>query len=291
MNHTLRCGALSAVISDRGGELCSLACKGNELIWQGDGIHWNAHAPLLFPICGKVQNDRYFWQGKSYPLSIHGFLSGSQMSVISADEKTLSLLLCDSDESRTVYPFAFELRLDWRLTENALTCTATVRAGESSLPFSFGAHPGFALPCGKDSFEGASIVFDHSPDIRKVELTDNGFYTGTLSDFELTDDNRLPLSPDPALGCGLFLAIPSDDRSLTLSADSLAVDLRVNFPDFPYLGLWHDGGDFICIEPWQGLPALDTAETAFENKPASIILAPREQKSFRFTITPLEKGA
>lgn len=290
MNHILHCGALSAVVSDKGGELCSLCVDSNEAIWQGDAIHWNAHAPMLFPICGKVQNDRYSWQGKYYPMPIHGFLSASQMSVLSADQTSVSLLLTDSDLSRPVYPFSFAIGLDWALTDASLTCTATVRANETALPFSFGAHPGFALPYGEQGFKDASIVFAGDAPVRKVELTENGFFKGVFSDFELTDGRCLPLDPDPALGCGLFLEVPSDARSLTLSADALSFDLRIDFPDFPYLGLWHDGGSFICIEPWQGLPAPDADESAFENKPASILLAPGEQRQFVFAITPLAKS-
>lgn len=289
MNYLLHSEALSAVVSDQGGELCSLTLIGEELIWQGDTVHWNAHAPLLFPICGKLRNDRYFWQGNCYPMSIHGFLSSSKMSVLSANPTSVSLLLSDSYESRAIYPFAFTLRIDWMLTEDTLTCTATVQANETALPFSFGAHPGFALPYRQQGFDGASITFAQNSPICKVDLTENGFFKGTFSDFDLIDGNRLPLSPDPALGCGLFLKIPPNNRSLILSANTLTADLRVAFPDFPYLGLWHDGGDFICIEPWNGLPALDAEETTFEHKPASILLSPNTQKQFVFSITPTMK--
>lgn len=291
--YTLTCGLLSALVSEQGGQLCSLKHSGRELIWQGDGVHWSEHAPLLFPICGKVQNDRYTWQGQSYPMPIHGFLSNSAMTLVHADEASLTLALTDTPESRAIYPFPFTLTVKWSLTDRALTCETTVQAGDKPLPFSFGAHPGFALPYNiyKEGFGNASVVFDHPCLPRRVGLTENGFFTDTFSDHPLANGNTLPLSPDPALGCGLFLEIPADSRSLTLTSEGLPVDLRLEFADFPYLGLWHDGGDFLCLEPWHGLPAPDAPESSLEDKPAVLVLAKGDQKTFRYTILPLSKQA
>lgn len=291
MNYSLHCGPLAASISDIGGQLCSLTYDGNELIWQGDGIHWSEHAPNLFPFCGKVPSDRYSWQGKSYPMPIHGFLSASQMTPVSANDRSLVLSLTDTPASRAVYPFSFALTLRYTLTDRSLICEATVQAGDTPLPFSFGAHPGFALSYNKEGFERASIVFDHFDSIHRVGLTENGFFTGKFSDYPLAGGNTLPLTPAPALGCGLFLDLPAEMRALTLCAPTLPVDLRLEFADFPYLGLWHDGGDFLCLEPWQGLPAPDSPECRLEDKPATLLLAEGEQKSLRFSIIPIPKQA
>ena len=49
---------ISADIDLHGAELTSLKKQGSdeELIWTADKEYWNRHAPMLFPIVGKVWN-------------------------------------------------------------------------------------------------------------------------------------------------------------------------------------------------------------------------------------------
>src|SRR6201985_979285 len=71
--HILRSGGLEATIKAHGAELCSLKdAQGIELIWQA-GAAWPRHAPLLFPIVGRLKNDQLRHLGKNYPMTQHGF--------------------------------------------------------------------------------------------------------------------------------------------------------------------------------------------------------------------------
>ena len=46
---------LEVLISSVGAEIQSVRAKdGKEYIWQGDPAYWNKHAPVLFPICGRL---------------------------------------------------------------------------------------------------------------------------------------------------------------------------------------------------------------------------------------------
>jgi galactose mutarotase-like enzyme len=71
--HTLRGGGIEATVKAHGAELCSLKdAQGAELIWQA-GAAWPRHAPLLFPIVGRLKNDALRHRGKTYPMTQHGF--------------------------------------------------------------------------------------------------------------------------------------------------------------------------------------------------------------------------
>jgi galactose mutarotase-like enzyme len=64
--HTLRCDRIAATITADGAELCSLQnAEGRELLWQA-GSQWPRHAPLLFPIVGRLKNDELRHRGTSY---------------------------------------------------------------------------------------------------------------------------------------------------------------------------------------------------------------------------------
>jgi len=73
MDHTLASGGISATIKAEGAELCSLKnADGLELLWQA-GPAWTWHSPILFPIVGQLKNDELRHQGKTYPMTRHGF--------------------------------------------------------------------------------------------------------------------------------------------------------------------------------------------------------------------------
>lgn len=52
---------VKAAFSEVGAELCSLVLKENqkEYIWQADEKIWGRHAPLLFPIIGRLKDKEY----------------------------------------------------------------------------------------------------------------------------------------------------------------------------------------------------------------------------------------
>lgn len=71
--HTIRGGGLTATIKAHGAELCSLRSDaGIEFVWQA-GPAWLRHAPLLFPIVGRLANDELRHRGKTYRITQHGF--------------------------------------------------------------------------------------------------------------------------------------------------------------------------------------------------------------------------
>lgn len=288
--YTLHSKKLSACIALCGGELCSLQYDGKELIWQGDPAYWTGSAPLLFPFCGRCKDGIYSWEGKDYPMSIHGFLPAALLSITEEGTDSLTLTLTDSPETRAIYPFPFALTLRYQLTEDQLSLTITVASGDTALPFAIGAHPGFNLPVDKRGFANAHLHFANDTPLTRLEITENGLLGNKQSVYPLSTGD-LPLSPDPAGGCGIFFRVPEDNRALTLKSADLPCDIRMEFGDFPILGLWHaEGAPYLCIEPWQGLPALDGIPTDLAQKPETVLLPPHTQKRFALTITLTQKG-
>jgi galactose mutarotase-like enzyme len=63
-SHTMQGKSIAATIKAHGAELCSLKnAQGDELLWQA-GPQWPRHAPLLFPIVGRLKNDKLRHRGK-----------------------------------------------------------------------------------------------------------------------------------------------------------------------------------------------------------------------------------
>src|SRR5580698_6019152 len=71
--HTIRGTGVTAIVKADGAELCSLRnAAGHELLWQALPA-WPRHAPLLFPIVGRLKDDRLRHRGREYRLTQHGF--------------------------------------------------------------------------------------------------------------------------------------------------------------------------------------------------------------------------
>ncbi|MDA9408543.1 hypothetical protein XH80_17885 [Bradyrhizobium sp. CCBAU 45384] len=78
--YTIRSGALAATIKAQGAEMCSLRHEdGIEFVWQAEPA-WPRHAPLLFPIVGRLANDELRHRGKTYRMTQHGFARDSRFA-------------------------------------------------------------------------------------------------------------------------------------------------------------------------------------------------------------------
>ena len=88
-------GALTAGVLEIGAELCSLHdAKGREFLWQA-GPTWPRHAPNLFPIVGRLKDDRLRHGGKEYHLTQHGFARDRRFAWLSRQKTSCSLELRD----------------------------------------------------------------------------------------------------------------------------------------------------------------------------------------------------
>jgi len=163
MKSFLSNSVLKLSVNHQGAELSSLMDFGGiEYLWQGDAAIWPRQSPHLFPIVGRLRDDRYTLNGRSYQLSHHGFARDMDFELISEVETELRFQLVATAESRLKYPFDFALIVSYRLQENCLTVEYDVHnRNDTILPFSLGAHPGFALSWGKENvIEDYFLEFD-----------------------------------------------------------------------------------------------------------------------------------
>ena len=108
--------------------------------------------PPLFPVCGRLLKNGvrglYHVGARPFVLPIHGFSMRLPWEVVDAGRPdALRLRLADSEPTRAMYPFAFELELDYVATPEGLSCGLTVRnRGDEPMPHYAGFHPYFATP-------------------------------------------------------------------------------------------------------------------------------------------------
>lgn len=282
MTYTLQNSQLSVQISSLGAQLQSVCFRGQEILWQGDPTFWSERAPLLFPFCGRCRDGKYLYEGAEYPMTIHGFLSSLESRVQQNSKDSACFFFSSNEQTLSVYPFSFQVSVTYRLEETKLSMQVCVQAGENSLlPFSFGFHPGFALPSGDLSSISLKFAKSSHPVIRSI--ASDGLYllpTGEEAPYPLEEGVSLPLSDSRITGNGLFLG--NTCRDVFLKIPNFDFTIRLCYPDYPELGIWKAGPDapFLCLEPWHGLPAPHGVPTDLSVKeyPDRILLQAGERK-------------
>jgi galactose mutarotase-like enzyme len=239
---------VKAQIKHLGAELFSLQNNENkEFIWEGNDAFWGKHSPILFPIVGTLKNNMYYYQGKEYYLSRHGFAREMEFQLIEKSENSATFSLTSSIETRRVYPFDFELQICYSLEENKLNIEyKVINNNDAILPFSIGAHPAFAL---SKPFESYALSFDHNEVLTSYEL-ENDLLSDTTEIIEMTA-NEVPLAYSLFEKDALIFK-KLESKSITILEHKNPM-LRVRFDNFPNLGIWtKNDAPFLCIEPWVG---------------------------------------
>jgi galactose mutarotase-like enzyme len=211
-------------------------------------------------------------------MNSHGVVRRAQMQVVAKTSTSISLSLKDNEETRSRYPFAFELIISYALDGHTVAQTYEVRNPDTKekLIFTVGGHPGFNVPLTKgESFEDYYVQFDGDRQPQLVVMTDACFDTGRRTPYHLEEGSILPLKHSLFDIDGLFLTYI--DKALTLKSRKSDRFVHMEFPDMNVIGFWHKPSTeapFLCIEPWHGIPSYDGIVDDFETKQLMIHLAP-----------------
>ena len=268
---------LRVQINRRGAELQSLLLKSNglEYLWQADPAFWAKHSPLLFPIVGTLKNDTYYYRGQAYHMARHGFAREKDFSVEGSNDREAVFVLKDDDLTRKLYPFAFLLKLHYRLLDSNLYLRYQVQnPAKESLYFSIGGHPAFNVP-----LLPHTVYNDYYLEFNRAEKADRW----TL------ENGLLKPEPEPFLDSSSHLALNRElfgnDAIVLKGLQSSIVSLRchksthgLNFgiEGWPALGIWAaPGAPFVCIEPWCGHTDFVNHNQELSQKAGIIRLGPR----------------
>ena len=282
MFYTIRNDKLAVRISDEGAEVHSVVAHGCEYIWQPEAGHWQRHAPWLFPICGGLTEGRYVYRGRAYEMKKHGFARDLVFAVDRATETSVQMTLTESAETLAVYPFAFRLTVTYTLDHDRLLCRAQIaNPGSDELIAGFGGHPGFRVPLDGGAYDDWYLSFEKPGDVCEMTLSDDFFWSGNSVPFPLTDGKTLPLSRALFARDAKFFS--GTGGAVTLQSDASPRSVTVRYAGIPYVGVWSEPVDvgFVCIEPWQGLPAVSGKVDDLSTKRDLFHIAPGEAREFR----------
>jgi galactose mutarotase-like enzyme len=283
MDLTVLCNdAVRVAIADRGAEMHSFSFRGSELLWSGD-VPWEWHAPTLFPIIGRLPDDKLVTASGTRDMPIHGFGRHTTFERHSAASDRCEFTLSDTERTRVSYPHAFTLRVSYRLRRNGVIVTFDLRnPGKEALMAALGAHPGFVSPLPGGSSPTHSIELG--------DLANQPFFRargGMLLPGRDPADTPTSLRPVVDLTSGEAMVFCSAARrGSVLYGGDAPYALRVSWRGFQYVGIWSQAPErFVCIEPWSTLPPVHGWEDDWSTLPGLVRLAPRRTQSFSYTLS------
>ena len=277
-NVTIKCGNTEAIICPKGAEIISFkGSDGRERIWQADPDVWGRHAPVLFPVCCAVKNKSVIIDGVSYPMVKHGFVRDWEFEVAGQSASTVNLVMRPDMAAKRMLPFDYELHVRFEVYEDGFNCEfEVVNKSEKVMPFCIGGHPGFVCPMEEGAaFEDYDVVFPETESGVVSLLNSEGEITGRAPFKELECRDRFSLKHEFFDERDTLIFPELKSRSVKLINRNTGKGINFDFAKMPVLAIWTKpkaNACYVCLEPWQGLPAGVDEMGTFDEKPFAVHL-------------------
>ena len=249
MIHFIENDYLKIGVKDDGAELTSVISKetGIEYLWQGNPEVWYGQSPVLFPIIGRVLDDKYYLDGKEYTMPKHGLFRKRKAQFVEQSGNTLVFKESEDEETLKIYPFCFEVYVVFELIDKSLKVThKIINNGDDTMYFSIGGHPGFNCKIGD------YLLFEKNETLETVEIDTECLRTGKTIPV-LNENNKIVITKDIFNNDALiFNGMKS--KTIILASDDHNRRVIFDYSDCSYLGIWaKPGAPYVCIEPWWGV--------------------------------------
>lgn len=277
----LQAGNSCAEIRPLGAQIVSYtAPDGREVIWQGDPAIWSDHTPILFPVIGNVKDGTVIIDDVTYPMTKHGFARRAMFTPVATGENFVTLQLTESAETLAQYPFEFALDITYELTDSGFRCRFTVEnRSDRAMPFCVGGHPAFVVPMEAGAaFEDYQVIFPKDEKVTNLLCPGGQLITGSEPmvfpkgvlnlDHAIFDEKDTLLLPE------------LQSTSVSLVHKISGHGLRLSWEGMEALAIWSrpvNHGNYLCLEPWHGLPGFADESGVFAEKRYATVLKPGER--------------
>lgn len=266
-------------VKEMGAELNSLKSKksGFEFIWDGNEEYWYGQSPILFPIIGRLLDDKYRLNGCEYTMPKHGIVRKKPFTLVESTNDSLTFVQTDDEESINIYPYKFELKVKFTLTDNGLIVDHTVtNKSDSVMYYSFGAHPAFNCEIGD------YLEFNKDTVLTTERIDHDSILIEEKFPVDM-NDNKVIITKDIFNDDALILSNYNSDI-VTLKSNNHNRQIKFNFKS-PLLGVWaKPGAPYVCIEPWWGVNDNYDKKDDLSQKRDIMALEPSKSEKFSWSV-------
>lgn len=293
---TLENNWLTINIDSFGAEMQSVIDRktGYEFIWQADEEYWGRHAPVLFPIVGRLKNNQYEYKGKTYEMTQHGFARDSEFKVEEVTENSVVFSLKDTEATLEAYPFKFILYVKYLLHQNNVTVTYEVVNPSTTdvMYYGVGGHPAFNVSkeFEGDTFDQVSFQLEPKEEYTWIPLSEDGLLKANQMQPKSAHEPKV--THETFKDDALVYEIDAQTE-MVLRDQTNQVEIRLKPSRMNYVGVWSPypkRASFICLEPWAGLADTTDASGQYDEKLGINELGPNEKMTHDYTIEFTKKA-
>lgn len=276
-----------------GAELISYKLDGIEKIHQGQDcidengrVYWKRHFPVLFPIVGKLKQNKTIINGRTYEMGQHGFARDMEFEPVTKLDNFHSYVLRSNKYSMARYPFEFELYNTYRQEDNKLIFIyKVINTGANNMPFALGGHPAFKID--PDDLKKGNYYLEFEEEEEKAHflyLVDG--LVGTEYAKNKLVNNKYILLDGHTFDNDAIIIKGIQNKKISLKNKRTGkLVLKMDFEGWPYLGIWSkEGAPFICLEPWTSTADRVNSNNVFVQKPDMIVLEPGKEYENKFSV-------
>ncbi|ERI93961.1 aldose 1-epimerase [Clostridiales bacterium oral taxon 876 str. F0540] len=229
------------ICTERGGIITSYKVNGEEIFYLDKETFYDEKSnirggnPILFPICGQLEQGKYELHGKEYKMKNHGVARTNAWKVIDTNingEASIKLSLKSTEITKEEFPFDFELIFTYTLKNGKLIIDQEyINNSEETMPIYAGFHPYFkALEKNVSYDTDAENYLDYND--MKIKN-----YTGSIDLSNMVESAAF---------------IDSKRNNISFKLNDLKRNITLNYgEEFKYIVLWSvKDKEFICVEPW-----------------------------------------
>jgi len=287
---------LRILVNRRGAELASLSRRRPDGKWTGflyrdadtstPAEGWKNHATVMGYFIHRLKDDKSVYRGHPIHGGTHSFLRHKDFAAPGVDTwgNSLTYSIGPGQIEAGEYPYKVRLNLTYTLAvsiggpELLVTFEFQNLENEISTHVSFGLHPGFAVA----SLAGASVILPKGIYIR--HMAPGNFLSGETVRIQ-HPGGPMPFAKEELPG-SFILGIEEVPEAIFAVEDPEGRRrTELDYREAPYITIWSDGHDFICVEPCWGLPDHEQ-QRPFEEKEGLEEIAPGKVLTRSFSILP-----
>ena len=270
---------LKVEVTLNGGSLTSIFNKviNEEMLYEKDERSWMGQDVVIFPVIGSLKDRECIVDNKVYSMKNHGLIRYTTLEVISHSDTEIVLGTKYNEDTLNQYPYKYNFEMCYRLNDKELTFEYRVyNLDDKNMYFNVGGHPALIV----DGHEtDKSFVYDD------VKLVFDKEYT--VDQFVLNEVGSLISHKEPItlpLELNLTKDIIEEAKTIIYDVTNINEVTLVNkdkkfifdIAKSNVLAIWTmpGFGNYICIEPWWGVPDFESTTKKLEEKELIQVLEP-----------------
>ena len=238
---------------------------------------------ILFPNLTAIKDGYILINGNPYPLMHGGFAKSQEFCVAEQTQSSVTLKLRNNLETQKVFPYFFELTVEYQLNDRTLQVHTTVKnTGTKPLHYALGYHPAYLTPAREEPFRMSfEPPLTASRYIREEKLFTTGIQKKYFDELE-----SLPLF-ESLFKTGTLALTDVTTKWIRIQGEDSGKTVEIEMGDYRNLALFAPSDqplEYTCVELWDGAPDVADTDHVWETKPELTCLESREKKTDYFSV-------